>query len=97
MIRILAKVYLLISLKTPLKLQEIQDAVKTVIRKTNPVYDLVIEKLYFYYDMKLVTFGIDKDKYLVIQFPVFIQSYTQQPIILYQIETVPVPIIDHNR
>ena len=41
-------------------------------------------------------FGIDKDKNLIIQFPVFIQPYTQQPLILYQIETVPVLIIDQN-
>ena len=46
--------------------------------------------------MKLVTFGIDKERNLKIQFPVFIQPYTQQPLILYQIETVPVPIIDQN-
>ena len=46
--------------------------------------------------MQLVTFGIYKDKNLSIQFPVFIQPYTQQPLILYQLETVPVPIIDQN-
>ena len=46
--------------------------------------------------MQLVTFGINKDKNLIIQFPVFIQPYTQQPLILYQIETVPYLIIDQN-
>ena len=46
--------------------------------------------------MQFITFSIDKDKILIIQFPVFILSYTQQPLILYQIETVPVPIIDEN-
>ena len=46
--------------------------------------------------MKLVTFGTDKERNLIIQFPVFIQPYTYQPLILYQIETVPVPIIDQN-
>ena len=46
--------------------------------------------------MQLVTFGIDKDKNLIIQFPVFIQPYTQQPLILYQLETVPVHIMDQN-
>ena len=40
--------------------------------------------------MQLVTFGIDKDKNLI-QFLVFIQTYTQQPLVLYQLETVPVP------
>ena len=75
-IRILAKGYLPISPINPLKLQEIQDAVKKVIRKTNPDYDLVIERVHHYYDTKLVTFGIDRDKNVVIQFPVFIQPYT---------------------
>ena len=46
--------------------------------------------------MQLVTFGIDKDKNLIIQFPVFTQPYTQHPLILYQLETVPVPNIDQN-
>ena len=32
----------------------------------------------------------------MIQFPVFIQPYTQKPLILYQLETVPVPILDRN-
>ena len=46
--------------------------------------------------MKSVTFGIDTDKNLIVQFPVFIQPYTLQPLILYQIATVPVLIIDQN-
>ena len=47
--------------------------------------------------MQLVTFGIDKDMHLVIQFPIFIQPYTQKgPLILYQLETVPVPVLDEN-
>ena len=46
--------------------------------------------------MQLVTFGIDSDMNLVIQFLVFIQQYTQKPLILYQLETVLVPILDQN-
>ena len=46
---------------------------------------------------EIVTLGIDKDRNLIIQFPVFIQSYTQKPLILYQIETLPIPIIDQNK
>ena len=46
--------------------------------------------------MQLVTFGIDKDKNCIIQFSVLIQLYTQRPLILYHLETVPVPIIDQN-
>ena len=92
--RILAKGYLPISLIIPLKLKEILNAVRNTVRKTNPEYD-VIKRLHLYYDV-LVTFGIDNDRNLIVHFPVFIQPYTQQPLILYQIETVPVPIIDQN-
>ena len=95
-VRVMAKGYLPISLVTPLTLKEILDAVKTTIRKMNPDYDIVIKRLHLYYDMKLVTYGIDRDKNLIIQFPVFIQPYTKQLLVLYQIETVPVPIIDQN-
>ena len=91
-IKILAKGYLSISLITPSKLREILNEVKTAIRKSNPDYDLVIDKLHLYYDMQLVTFGIDKDKNLIIQSPVFIQPYMQQTLILYQIETVQIPL-----
>ena len=46
--------------------------------------------------MKLVTFGIDIQRNLIVQFPVFIQPYTQKRLIMYQIETVLVPILDKN-
>ena len=95
-IRILAKGYLPISLVTPSKLREILNEVKTAIQQTNPDYDLVIDRLHLYYNQQLVTFGINKDKNLIIQFPVYIQPYTQQPLILYQLEKVPVPITDQN-
>ena len=46
--------------------------------------------------MQLVTFGINSNMNLVIQSPVFIQPYMQKPLILYQLETVPFPILDQN-
>ena len=46
--------------------------------------------------MKLVTFGIDNQRNLIVQFPVFVQPYTQKRLIMYQIETVTVPILDEN-
>ena len=92
----MAKGYLPNTLVTPLKLQEIVRNAKTAIQATNPEYDLVIDSLHPYYDIQLVTFGIDRDKNLIIQFPVFVQPYTQQPLILYQLETVPVLIIDQH-
>ena len=85
-----------ISLVTPSKLREILNDVKTAIQKTNPDYDLVRDRLHLFYHIQLVTFGIYKDRNLIIQFPVFIQQDMQQPLILYQIGTVLVPIIDQN-
>ena len=90
------KGYLPSSLITPRKLQGILAEVEKSLQHTNPDYALVLERLHLYYNMQLVKFGIDKDMSLVIQFPVFIQLYTQKYLILYQLETVPVPMLDTN-
>ena len=95
-IRILVKGYLPNTLIKPKKLQEILTEVKKLLHVTNPDYNLVLDRLHLYYNMQLVTFGIHRDMNLVIQFPVFIQPYTQKPLILYQLKTVPVPILDRN-
>ena len=93
-IRILSKGYLPITLITPSKLETISKQVQIAIAKTNQDYELVLNRLYLYYDMKLVMFCIDSQKNLIIQFPVFVQPYMQTKLTLYQIETVPVPILD---
>ena len=95
-IRILAKGYLPNALIKPDKLQEILTEVKNLLHITNPGYTLVLDRLHLSYDMQLITISFDKDINLVVQFPVFIQPYTQKPLILYQLETVPVPILDRN-
>ena len=95
-IRVLSKGYLPISLLPPSKLEKILNEVRTAIAKSNKDYDLVLTRLYLYYDMKLVTFGIDNQRNLIVQFPVFIQPYTQKRLIMYQIETILVPILDEN-
>ena len=94
--RILSKGYLPISLIPPSKLELILLQVKAALTKTNKDYDLVLSRLYLYYDMKLVTFGIEKQKNLIIQFPIFVQPYTQTKLTLYQIETVLMHILDAN-
>ena len=96
-IRILSIGNLLISLLPLSKLQKILNEVKTALTKTNKGYDLVLTRLYLYYDMKLVTFGVDNQKNLIIQFPVFVQPHTQSRLTIYQIETVPVTILDDNQ
>ena len=80
-IRILAKGYLPNTLIMPKQLQKILTEVKRSLHCTNPDYNLVLDRLHLYYDMQLVTFGIDKDMNLVIQLPVFMQPYTQKPLI----------------
>ena len=95
-IRILSIRYLPISLMPPSKLETILEQVRLPLAGTNKDYDLVLTRLYLYYDMKLVTFAIDKHNNLIIQFPIFIQPYTQTRLTLYQIETVPVPVLDTN-
>ena len=56
----------------------------------------MLDTIHLYYDVPLATFGIDKDRNLIIQFPTCVQLYTQQPLVLYQLETVHVPILDQN-
>ena len=95
-IRILAKGYMPNTLITPKKLQEILSEVKKSLCIIYPDYTLVLDRLHQYYDMQLITFSINSDMNLVIQFPLFIQPYMQKPLILYQLETVPFPILDQN-
>ena len=95
-IGVLSKGYLPISLLPPSKLEKILKEVRIAIAKSNKDYDLVLTRLYLYYDMKLVKFGIDNQRNLIVQYPVFVQPYTQKRLIMYQIETVPVPILDEK-
>ena len=96
-IRVLSKGYLPILLLPLSKLAKILHEMMQVLSKTYRNYGLVLKGMYNYYDMKLVMFGVDQDRKLIIQFPVFIQPYTQKPLTLYQIETTPVPILDMNK
>ena len=95
-IRVLSKGYLPLSLLPLSKLEKILKEVRIAITKSNKDYNLVLTRLSLYYDMKLVTFGIDNQRNLIVQFPVFVQLYTQKRLIMYQIETVLVPILDEN-
>ena len=96
-INILSKGYLPISLLPPSKLVKIIHEIKQVLSKTNKNYRLVIKGMYKYYDMKLVTFGIDQNGNLITHFPVFVQPYTQKPLTLHQVETISVLILDMNK
>ena len=60
-IRILTKGYLPTTLITLSKLQEILAEVIKSLQQTNPDYALVLGRLHLYYNMQLVTFGIDRE------------------------------------
>ena len=72
-IRVLSKGYLPISILPPIKLQEILNEVKKAFQISNPDYVVAIKGLNLYYDMKLVTFSINEERNLIVQFPVFVQ------------------------
>ena len=47
--------------------------------------------------MKMVTCAVDQQAHaLIVTFPAFTKNYKQPPLSLYEVETVPVPIIDKN-
>ena len=95
-IRVLSKCDLPITLLSPSKLNNILQKVREAVQIKNRDYDLVIKRLYLYCDMKLVTFGIDDQRNLIIHSPVFVHLHNQHHLMLYQLETVPVPIVDEN-
>ena len=95
-IRILLNGYLPITLLPPSKVERILNEVRMALSKTNKDYNLVLTCLCLYYDMKLVTFGIDEKRNLNVQFPVSVHPHIQRRLVMYQIETVPIPILDRN-
>ena len=42
---------------------------RETVQKENKDYDILIKRLYLYYDMKLVTFGIDDKRNLIVPIP----------------------------
>ena len=95
-ISILSKGHLPPQLFPPSTLKEISEMAIQMIGKENPDYVLALPHLTDYYDIKLVTFALDEEDRLVICFPIFVKDYKREPMTLYQIETVKVPILDKN-
>ena len=92
-LRVLSKGYLPYIINPTFKIKGNFGTGKRSLTKTSKDCGLVLGRLYLYYDMKLVVFGIENEKNLIFQFPVFVQPYTQTKLTLYQIEMVPVPIL----
>ena len=95
-VRILSKGYLPASLFPPTILCKITSNALQMVQRKNPDYVLTIKHVTEYYDMKMVTFGVNDSEELVMAFPVFIQDHTRESMTLYELETVKVPITDTN-
>ena len=67
-----------------------------MVQRKNPDYVLTIKHVTEYYDMKMVTFGVNDGEELVVAFPVFVEDHTRESMTLYELETVKVPITDTN-
>lgn len=93
----LSQGYLPSELFPPSTLHRLTAQVLKAVKKSHKEYSLAIEQLGNYYDMKLVTLAVEPETHsLLITFPIFIQPYRNQPLALYEIETVKVPIPDEN-
>ena len=95
-IAILSRGYLPPQLFSPTDIVRISQAALSMIKIKHPDYVLAIPQASSYYDMRLVTFGIDENDRLVVCFPIFVKDFSRKSMTLYQIETVPVPILDTN-
>ena len=72
--------------------------VEIIVKKQYPDYELAAQHISHYRDMKLVTFSVDKEAHaLIVTFPVFIKDYRKPSLSMFEIETVPVPILDKNK
>ena len=79
------------------QLREILGKVDATVKRYYPDYVLAATHISHYRDMKMVTFAVDQQAHsLIVTFPAFIKNYKQPPLSLYEVETVPVPIIDKN-
>ena len=79
------------------QLREILGKVDAMVKRNYPDYVLAAKHISHYRDIKMVTFAVDQQTHsLIVTFPAFIKNYKQPPLSLYEVETVPVPIIDKN-
>ena len=95
-VEILSRGYLPASLFPPSTLRRITSNALQMVQKKNPDYILTIKHVTEYYDMKMVTFGVNDGEELLVAFPVFVQDHTRESMTLYELETVKVPITYTN-
>ena len=79
------------------QLREILGKVDAMVKRNYPDYVLAAKHISHYRDMKMATFAVDQQAHsLIVTFPAFIKNCKQPPLSLYEVETVPVPILNKN-
>ena len=79
------------------QLRDILCRVNAMVKRNYPDYVLAATHISHYRDMKMVIFAVDQQTHsLIVTFPAFIKNYKQPPLSLYEVETVPVPILNKN-
>ena len=95
-IAILSRGHLPSELISPSEITKLSQQAINMVKHSHPDYVLAFTHVTDYYDMPVVTFGRDDEDRLVVCFPIFLKEFNTQPLTLYQIETVKVPILDEN-
>ena len=75
-IAILSKGYLPPQLFTPTDIVKISQEALKLVQKRHPDYVLAIPQASSYYDMRLVTFGLDQRDRLIVCFPIFVKDFS---------------------
>ena len=92
----LSKGYLPSELFPPSFLQNISSRVAEELSRDHLGYKLAFDHENAYYDMPLATFSLDENFNMVVTFLIFIVPFSHEPLSLYEIKMVPVPITDLN-
>ena len=89
------------SVIAPNVLKNLLDHVKEQLSEKYPDYELVIDEVHQYYNLPLISFDY-QEGILGIQIPLFIKQRLQEPLVLFNIKSIPVPfhvndvLVDEN-
>ena len=78
------------SIIPPGKLAELLDHVKMKLIEHFKEYELTITEIHQHYDLLLVSYSFTDDM-VILKIPIYVKHYQQQPLELFNLQTVPVP------
>ena len=90
----LSRGFLPVELFSPTHLSETSSMALSLLHRHNPDYVLALPHLSDMYNLPLVTFGVEESGRLLVCYPVFVKEFRRDPMELFQVETIMVPIED---